>query len=363
LLTRRGFLAATSAALCAPALAAEPMRGLRDIAQARGLEFGSMVRGRWLAEDRAYADMMARECGVFVCREAHFGYLERRRGEFDFSQVERDRDWAEAHRMKLRLHALIWGENAPKWFGDIGERAEAVQVFEEFIERACGHFAGRVDSWDVVNEAIKLEHGRPDGLRRTVYLDAIGPEYLDIAFRAARAADPKAKLVYNDFGVALDVPWQRDRRRTMLDLFDGFKKRGVPIDAVGIQSHLTTDTFDKFNEKVFSDFLQALADRGLTILLSELDVGDREAPAAIPRRDAEVARVYRRFLDVALANKAVTTVVSWGLTDREPWTNSSENRNRRADGLPGRPLLFDADYLPKPAYAAVAEAMNAAPQR
>jgi endo-1,4-beta-xylanase len=161
----------------------------------------------------------------------------------------------------------------------------------------------------------------------------------------------------------LDVPWQRDRRRAMLDLVDGFKKRGVPIDAVGIQSHLTTDTFDKFNEKVFADFLRALADRGVTIMLSELDVGDRAAPAAIPARDAEVARVYRRFLEVALANRAVTTVISWGLTDREPWTNSSENRNRRTDGLPGRPLLFDAEYRPKPAYVAVAEALNAAPQR
>jgi len=149
----------------------------------------------------------------------------------------------------------------------------------------------------------------------------------------------------------------------MLELLDGFKKRGVPIDAVGIQSHLTTDSFGKFNDKVFADFLQALADRGLTILLSELDVGDREAPADIPRRDVEVARVYRRYLDVALANKAVTTVVSWGLTDREPWTNSSENRNHRTDGLPGRPLLFDAEYRPKPAYAAVAEVLSAAPQR
>jgi len=76
-----------------------------------------------------------------------------------------------------------------------------------------------------------------------------------------------------------------------------------------------------------------------------------------------VARIYRRFLDVALANKAVTTVISWGLTDREPWTNSSENRSKRTDGLPGRPLLFDAEYRPKPAYVAVTEALNAAPQR
>jgi endo-1,4-beta-xylanase len=149
----------------------------------------------------------------------------------------------------------------------------------------------------------------------------------------------------------------------MLELLDGLRKRNVPIDTVGIQSHLTTDTMDRFNDKVFSDFLRALSDRGVTILLSELDVGDRVAPAAIAPRDAEVASAYRRFLDVGLANKAVTAVISWGLTDRDNWVNSGENRNKRPDGLPARPLLFDAEYLPKPAYAAVAEALKAAPQR
>jgi endo-1,4-beta-xylanase len=362
-LTRREFLATAATASCTPAFAAEPRRALRDIARSRGLQFGSMVRGRWLATDRAYADMVARECGMFVCREAHFAYLQKRRGTFDFAQPDLDLAWAEAHRMVFRGHALLWGEQVPPWFNAITDRAEGVRVITEHITRVCRHFAGRMHSWDVVNEAIKFEPGSPDGFRRTAFYNLIGPEYLDIAFRTAREADPKAKLVYNDFGVELDLPWQQQRRRKLLELLDGFKQRGVPIDAVGIQSHLSTDTFDKFNDKVFSGFLQALVDRGLRVLLSELDVGDRAAPAAIPRRDAEVARVYRRFLDVALANKAVTGVVSWGLTDREPWVNSSQNRDKRTDGLPGRTLLFDAEYLPKPAYVAVAEALNAAPQR
>jgi endo-1,4-beta-xylanase len=336
---------------------------LRDIATSRGLQFGSMVRGRWLAGDRGYADMMARECDMFVCREAHFAYLQKRRGMFDFSQPDLDLAWAEAHRMAFRGHALLWGEQVPAWFSAITDRAEGVRVVTEHITRVCRHFAGRMQSWDVVNEAIKFERGSSDGFRRTAFYNLIGPEYLDIAFRTARQTDPKAKLVYNDFGVELDLPWQQQRRGKLLELLDGFRARGVPVDAVGIQSHLTTDTMDRFNERIFADFLRALADRGVTILVSELDVGDRQAPAAIPRRDAEVARAYRRFLDVALANKAVTAVVSWGLTDREPWSNSHENRNRRTDGLPARPLLFDAEYLPKPAYAAVAEALKAAPQR
>jgi endo-1,4-beta-xylanase len=362
-LTRRELLAAAPAVLCRPAVAAEPIRGLRQIAAGRGLSFGSMVRGRLLGGDRAYADMMARECDMFVCREAHFPYLQKRRGTFDFSQPDLDLGWAEAHRMRFRATALLWGEQVPPWFTAITDRAEGVRVVTEHITQLCRHFAGRMHSWDVVNEAIKLEHGRADGLRRTAFLDLIGPEYLDIAFRTAREGDPKAKLVYNDFGVELDVSWQRDRRRVLLELLDGLRKRGVPIDMVGIQSHLETDTIGRFNEKVFSDFLRALADRGVGILLSELDVGDRKAPAAIPPRDAEVAKAYRRYLDVALADKAVSAVISWGLTDRDNWVNSGENRNKRTDGLPARPLPFDAEYLPKPAYVAIAEALNAAPQR
>jgi endo-1,4-beta-xylanase len=363
-LSRRALMAAApAAALAASAFGAEKPRGLRDIAETRGLAFGSMVRGRLLPGDRAYADMMARECDLFVCREAHFDYLQKKEGTFDFSQPDRDLAWAEAHGMRFRATALLWGEHVPSWFAAITDRAAGVRAVRDHIAAVCRHFAGRVQSWDVVNEAIKLEHGRPDGLRRTAFLDLIGPEYLDIAFRAAREADPQAKLTYNDFGVELDVPWQRDRRRVLLEMLDGFKKRGVPVDIVGIQSHLTTDTIGQFNDKVFADFLRALSDRGVAVLLSELDVGDRRAPAAIAPRDAEVAAAYRRYLDAALAGKAVTGVVSWGLTDKDNWVNSPENRNRRTDGLAARPLPFDVDYLPKPAYAAVAAALNAAPQR
>ncbi len=362
-LSRRDFLAAAAqTAIAAPSLAA-PIEGLRQIAAARGLLFGSMVRGDVLPKDRAYADLMARECSLFVSREVHFDYLEPRRGAFDFAAVDAERGWADAHRMQLRGTSLLWGEHVPAWFAAIGDRADAVRAVEGHIARVCRHYAGAVQSWDVVNEGIKLEHGRADGLRRTAFLDRVGSDYLDIAFRAAREADPKAKLVYNDFGFELAVSWEEDRRHALLALLDGFKKRGVPIDAVGLQSHLQTDTFARFDAKVFAAFLQQLADRGLRVMLSELDVSDRNAPADIARRDAAVAAVYRRYLDVALANPAVSVVISWGLTDGDRWVNSSENPDRRPDGLPARPLPCDGDYAPKPAYAAIAAALNAAPSR
>lgn len=369
-LSRRHLLMAAAAAVAsgAPrrhllAAAAAPIAGLRRIAAARGLLFGSMVRGDVLPKDRAYADMIARECNLFVSREVHFDYLEPRRGEFDFARVDPELAWAEAHGMRFRGNALVWGEHAPAWFAALEEKADAIRAIEDHIGRVCRHFAGKVQSWDVVNEAIKLEHGRPDGLRRTAFLDLIGPQYLDLAFHAARAADPRATLVYNDFDLELGVSWEADRRRVLLELLDGFKKRGVPIDAVGIQSHLKTDTFAKFDDTGFAAFLQQLADRGLAVMLSELDVTDRNAPADIARRDRLVAEIYRRYLEVALANRAVSAVISWGLTDADRWVNSSENRERRGDGLPARPLPFDAEYAPKPAYVAIAEALDAAPKR
>jgi endo-1,4-beta-xylanase len=365
MISRRRFLvAAAQAALSGPVVAgAAPIQGLRQIAASRGLLFGSMIRGELLAKNRAYAELIARECGLFVSREMHFDYLEPHRGAFEFGRVDEDRAWAEAHQMQLRGACLLWGEHVPDWFAGLGDRAAATRAMTDHIAMVCRHFAGRMQSWDVVNEAIKPEEGRADGLRRTAFLDLVGSEYLDIAFRTARESDPKAKLVYNEFGIELDRPDQQKKRDAVLRLLDGFKKRGVPIDALGVQSHLRTDLMANFNDRVFADFLRAVADRGLEIMLTELDVGDRAAPADIARRDALVAAACRRYLDAVLADRAVTAVISWGLTDRDDWVNSPKNPERRADGLAARPLPFDADYLPKPAYVAIAEALNAAPQQ
>lgn len=363
--SRREILAQGLAGALPPSLipAAATIAPLRDLAETRGLLFGSMIRGDQIGKDNNYTRVAARECDLFVCREVHFDYLEPRQGQYEFAQPDADLVWAQAHHMKFRGNSLLWGEHVPAWFPELDGKAAATRAVTDHISRVCRHFAGNMQSWDVVNEPVKIESGRADGLRRTAFLDLVGPEYIEIAFRAAREADPAAILVLNDFGVELDLPDQQQKRDAMLRLLDNLKKRGVPIDVLGIQSHLRTDLMAKFNERVFADFLRQVADRKLAVMLSELDVGDRFAPADVTRRDAEVAAAYRRYLDVALASRAVTAVISWGLTDRDNWVNSPHNPDRRTDGLPARPLLFDADYVPKPAYFAVAEALQAAPRR
>jgi endo-1,4-beta-xylanase len=368
MISRRVLLAAAAAgAACRPALAAAAppaTPALRDIAAERGLLYGSYLDWWDFHSQPDYEALAARECGVMVSARMDWDHLAPTPAKTEFAEVDTDYDWGRGHDMIFRGHALVWGERAPQWFADLPSRTAAVEALENHVAVVCKHFAGRMQSWDVVNEAILVGSGRADRLRPHVFLDKIGPDYLDIAFRVARANDPKARLVYNDFGIEFNAPDQLEKRRVLLDLIDGFKKRGTPIDAVGLQSHLSIADMAQWDEKGFSRFLDDLAARGLDIMLTELDCIDKGAPSDIAARDAAVAGAYRHYLDVALANRAVTTVINWGLSDRSSWVVSGgDPLAKRDDGLRARPLLFDTDLHPKPAYFAIAEALRAAPRR
>src|SRR6185437_16625595 len=218
------LLAGLALPLVGRAAGAVPASALRDIAASRGLTYGTYVRAEMLDKDRVYTDVVTREAALIVCSCAHWNHLAPTRTTADYTGLEAAYAWARAHRMAYRGHALLWGEAAPGWFSELPDRAAAIRAVEEHVTGTCRHFAGRFQSWDVVNEALKPGDGRPGGLRRTVFLDKIGPDYLDIAFRAARAADPKTRLVPNEFGIELETENDRDKRAALLGLIDGFKK-------------------------------------------------------------------------------------------------------------------------------------------
>src|SRR5260370_22715950 len=199
-ITRRAFLGmASSAAWCAsswPATAAfGPTAPLREIAASRGLIYGSNVRSISLVDDPAYAALVARECGLFVCSRAHWDDISPRPIDNRWEPIDADEAWAARHQMKFRGHCLVWHDRVPGWFAELPDRAAAVHALEEHIASVCRHFAGRMHSGDVVNEAIKPTQRRPDGLRNSVFIDKIGPDFLDLAFRAARQTHPVARLV------------------------------------------------------------------------------------------------------------------------------------------------------------------------
>ena len=369
-LSRRTLLAAAAQAVVAGAAFGQTGGGdatppLRRLAEARGLIYGAAILPQIFPKDPTYETLAARECGLLACSRAHWDEIAPTPDKARYELVDLDYAWALSHRMEFLAQGLVWHERPAPWFNEIADRTAAIKAIEDFSKRTCQHFAGRVYAWIVVNEAIQPVDGRSDGLRNSLFMKKIGPEYIDVTFRAAREGDPKTKLVYNDYDLELDIDFHEVRRKSLLMLLDDFKKRGTPVDVVGIQSHLRASLFPRhFNERLFSKFLDELAARGYEIQLSELDVIDKGAPSDIAKRDADVAAIYQRFLDVALAHPAVKCVVTWGLTDRYTWVGVEPYVDtRRTDGLPPRPHPFDADYRPKPAYAAMAQAFAAAPKR
>jgi len=346
-------------------------QSLQELAAAKGVAYGSMVTWKsWdgdnsLNRDDGFAQLVARECSIITSGMEMFWSLNSQNaGGMDFGGADKIVDWAEAHGKKVRGHTLIWHEQTPKWYRGINDHAYGEKMIVERVTSMVRRFAGRIHSWDVANEVIDPQSDRPDGLRASKYFELGGPNYLDAAFNAARAADPKALLVLNDYNLEKNNDNDERKRQAMLAIIDGFKQRNVPIDAVGIQSHLAVKDRGSFDQTVFANFLKEISDRGLQVMLTELDVVDVGAPSEIPARDAEVASFYKDYLDVALASPAVKTVITWGLSDHDSWiTHYAIDDFRRPDGLPPRPLPFDADLKPKPAYFAMAEAFKAAPGR
>jgi endo-1,4-beta-xylanase len=348
-LSRRTFLASAAALAAFPA--ASDDIPLRARAARKGLAYGACAATSHFA-DAPFIQALTREAGLLVPEwEAKRGRLERRQGEIDFSAADRLAGFAENHGMGFRGHALVWHVSNPAWLDAALDRPHPPEaLLTDYITTVAGHFRGRVQSWDVVNEAIDVDGGRPDGLRPTRWLSAFGPDYLDTAFHAARAADPQALLVYNDYGLETADPWQSQRRRALLPMLEGFRRRNVPCGAVGLQAHLKPFN-SRFDERIFAGFLTEIAAMGYQILLTELDVNDAGGPAAPGQRDRASADFARRVLDVALDQQATRAVVTWGLSDRYTWLAGA------------RPLPLDRNLNRKPFWHAIAGALDGAPPR
>ena len=361
---RRSFMIASlAAAACTQAgTGVAASQGLGDIAASRGIRFGSMVKARYLQQDRAYVATMRQEIKLASCFSLQWEDVEKKRGDARYPHGDLEIGWANDEQMACSAGFLVWQDSLPKWFDDIETRADAEQAIRDHVTRTVSRYGEKVQLWQVGNEAVKPKDGRPDGLQNSPLLDKIGIEYLDVAFHAAHEAAPHAELLYNDGQLEYDIPDQEQRRKIMLELIDGLLKRGVPINTVGTHSHLFTQYNDKFNEKTVERFLKEISDRGLGIAITELDVGDAGSPSDITQRDADVAASYKRYLDVALANPRVKTVLMWGMTDKDSWVVRGDLKLYvRNDGLDPRPLPFDKNYQQHPCYAAIAQALQSAP--
>jgi endo-1,4-beta-xylanase len=371
-LSRRQALAAGLAAAmtAGPAAAVTtPSPSLNALAKAKGMRFGSAIAsaGGGSIENPDYIGVVAGECGLLVPEnEMKMQAVRPGPDRFDFSRADKIMAFAEGRGLAVRGHNLIWHNTKwlPAWVNqyDFGSRpaTAAEALITTHVKTVCAHFGDRIRSWDVINETIDPSTG---AMRDTVLTRHLGDKVIDIAFHAAREVLPDCQLVYNDY-----MEWERGNERHragVLTLLQRLRRDRVPVDALGLQSHIGGDSdlvgaAGAPDPEAWRRFLHEVTGMGLDLLATEFDINDRNLPADPAVRDARAGAYAKDYFDVTLGFPQVQDVLAWGMVDRFSWLN---HRTPRADGLPKRPCPYDPDFSPKPIREAIAAALRAAPAR
>ncbi len=249
---------------------------------------------------------------------------EPQRGQFNFTNADRVYNWAVQNGKEVRGHTLAWHSQQPSWMQNLSGSALR-QAMIDHINGVMSHYKGKIAQWDVVNEAFA---DGSSGARRDSNLQRTGNDWIEVAFRTARAADPSAKLCYNDYNVE---NWTWAKTQAMYNMVKDFKSRGVPIDCVGFQSHFNSGS--PYNSN-FRTTLQQFAALGVDVAITELDI-----QGASPT-------TYAAVVNDCLAVSRCLGVTVWGVRDMDSWRSSDT------------PLLFNNDGSKKQAYTAVLNALN-----
>ena len=358
------------AAAATPTLAGEPQAATApSLARTYAAFFpiGAAVNSRTL---RTHAELLAQHFNSITAEnEMKFESLEKTEGAFDYAAADEMVAFARQHGMQVRGHTLVWHRQTPDWVfsnGSGGDASKEVLLarLEKHIANVVGHFKGSVYAWDVINEAI-LDDGKyrtanetePD--QRSKWHGILGTSYIAAAFRAAHAADPAAKLFYNEYRNYLPI-----KRQGVYELLKGLLAEGVPVHGVGLQAHLgiaasTLPEHHGYYQNVAEEekAIELYASLGLEVQITELDLSvyvpgvkyeshQFYTPATFtPELEAQQAERYAQFFELFRKHeKEITSVTFWGIADDETWL--SHLRSGRQDF----PLLFDAQHQPKKAF-------------
>ena len=361
---RRQFLEMAAAAIgsATDARFTPPGQTLRAAAAARNICFGSEVTAGEINADPKYASLIARECAIITPGlEAKWAATEPNDGDFRMAPLDAMVAFAKANSLRLHMHNLIWSVFLPKWTLVAIAEGRGAAIMARHIATLVSRYQDRVDSWDVVNEAADPRWpSGPEGLCNTPWRRSLGPGFVAQALRDAAASDRTARLMLNDDDLEYDEP-DRERKRTIyVNLIAELRRQNVPLGGFGLEAHLKP--WRVIADKPYRRFLANLADLGMAIYVTELDVCDRTLAADTATRDKEVAACTKNYLDIVLDEPATRTVITWGLSDRTSWM-VRDPAGRRDDFLPPRPLPYDSDLNAKPMRTAIMAAFQHARMR
>lgn len=309
-----------------------PGERLRNAVAGSSLLFGSAISPVFYvqADGGIYESIAGSEFGLLSPESSmKWSAINPLPGKFEWADMDTLMNFAEFYDMQVRGHTLVWHSSLPDWV-EATEPSDREVHMREFITRVMTRYADRIDNWDVVNEPISVD----DGLRNNLWFEAMGENYIDVAFRQARELDPTATLVLNEF----DIGFADRKFDDLLALIDRLLEREVPVDAIGFQMHVFS-SFDQFDELAAN--MAAIAERGLDVHVTELDV-------ALVEDDTEdtQAAVYEQVVQTCLAQVRCTVLQTWGFSDRYSFRRSSN------------PLYLNENYQFKPAYNGLQNALG-----
>lgn len=342
--------AGSSGSTCDPTVPATC--SLRELADPAGVRVGANLDPDTLAIPE-YTEVLRREHRTLTPENALKWYaVQDERGVFDFSGADGVVQFAEDHGLEVRGHTLVWAQDrfTPEWVRAIVDRDEMLAELELHLRTVMQRYQGRIDRWDVVNEPLETPLGAAGfgtEMGDNAYRRALGDRWIDEIFAIAHDADPDAELWLNE--VATD--YAPARHDALVALLRELLGRGVPIDGIGLQTHRFTPGGP--DEDAFADQLRDFAALGLRVAITELDVATSPTD---PDAFARQADAYGRIVRACLQVPACEEVTTWGITDALTWLDSDLFPFL---AKPTRPLPFDDEYRPKPAYEAMRGALAA----
>ncbi|MDC0584176.1 endo-1,4-beta-xylanase [Bacteroidales bacterium] len=321
--------------------------------------------GRGFYNKPAQTDLVTQQFNSIVAENCmKSGEIQPKEGQFYWDEADKFVAFGEHNNMHIIGHCLVWHSQTPNWIfvdkeGNDVSRKVLIQRMKEHIYAVVGRYKGRVHGWDVVNEAV-ADGG---GLRESKWLKIIGEDYIELAFKFAHEADPKAELYYNDYNL-----YRPGKREEVCKLIKNLKDKGSKIDAVGMQAHYLLGV----NVNQVENSITAFSGLGVKVMLTELDISvlpypSKKVTADISAKHAynerlnpfpnqltekvqeQLAEKYASIFKILLKyDEAISRVTFWGVNDGGSWKN-----NFPVKGRTDYPLLFDRDNNPKPAFYSV----------
>ena len=315
---------------------------LRELADKNGIKVGTLIdpQARYW-ENPAWRAIAVKEFNSAVI-SIFWHQMMPQQGKIDFGLPDGQLKVAQSGNMEVRAQTLVYSFYLPDWIKDGSfTREQLIGMIQDNIKTIMTRYKGSITKWNVVNEAGFF----PPYDSTDFFYHHIGQEYVEIAFQAARQADPSALLYLDDFGVETtsSSKYKQDKQ-----IVDSLKQKNL-IDAMGVQLHI-----DAAKPPKKEDLIAGFRSWGLPVYVTEFDVDLRNVTGTEEQRFKLQADIYRMAMQAALESGVCKDIVFWGFGDKYSWLEQPE-----FNGSPqAQPTLFDDNLQPKPAYFAVRDVLS-----